>query len=298
MQVGDALLDMLAAAGARCVAVIGTGKNVGKTVTLRAVYEAAAARGLTVGVVSAGRDGEAIDVIERIPKPRLRLVPGTWIASAPRTTRRLELHELADAPMTACGPLELARVLDADDYELVGPPTAAGLRRAIDALRERCDVVLVDGAIDRVATVASGEDAIVVACGAAAADTLEDAAEDVRALVERLQTPLADPSAPSVFVDGALVDDTVNAFLAANERRQIVVRSPAALTLSRQAWRRARALRLACEQPARVLAVTVAPEASRRSFDPRAFLDAVASATGLPVFDVYAGTHALSAKPA
>lgn len=301
MAVGEALLDAVTATGARSVAVVGTGKNVGKTVTMRAMYEAAIARGLSTGVVSAGRDGEAIDVIDRNPKPRLWLVPGTWIASAPRTTRPLEETGLPDGVTiaTACGPLALSRVVEADFYELVGPPTAAGLRAAIDALRARCDFVLVDGAIDRLATVASGEDCVIVACGAAAAETMHDAVDDIRSLVERLQIPPVDEGAPALRIDGAFLEERARALLSSGERRQVVVRSPAAVALPKKLWQRVRSsLRLACEIPVRVVAVTVAPEAARRSFDPAAFLAAVADATQLPTYDVYAGTRAAPAKAA
>lgn len=301
MQVGDALLERVLDIGSRSVAVVGTGKNVGKTVTMRALYEAAIARGVRAGVVSAGRDGEAIDVIDRNPKPRLWLVPGTWIASAPRTTRRLDESALPgglNIP-TACGPLLIARVVEADYYELVGPPTSSGLRVAIDALREHCELVLVDGAIDRLATVASGEECVIVACGAAAAATMDDAVEDLRSVVERLQIPGADEGEPALRIEGALLEDRARELVAARETRQIVVRSPASIALSGNAWRRAREeLTIRCEQPVRLVAVTVAPEAARRSFDPGAFLHAVADATHLPAYDVYAGTHALPAKVA
>jgi hypothetical protein len=42
----------------------------------------------------------------------------------------------------------------------------------------------------------------------------------------------------------------------------------------------------------RVIATTVASIGPNRAFEPRAFAAAVAAATGLPAFDVYAGTRA------
>jgi hypothetical protein len=298
MGVGETLLDAALASGARSVAVVGTGKNVGKTVTMRALYEAAIARGLTVGLVSAGRDGEAIDAIDRNPKPRLWLVEGTWIASAPRTTRALERHPLPGPPIpTACGPIALARVVEGDYYELVGPPTVSGLRRAVEALRARCDFVLVDGAVDRLATIAGTPDALIVACGAAAAPTMDDAVDDVRALVERLSLRKPDGSAPALRIEGALFADLARELVSRNERRQVVVHTPAAIALDAKEWHRtAEILTLRSELEVRVLAVTVAPEGARRAFEPQAFARAVAQATGLPVYDVFAGTHALPAK--
>jgi hypothetical protein len=51
-------------------------------------------------------------------------------------------------------------------------------------------------------------------------------------------------------------------------------------------------LDLRCERPLRPIACTVAPRGAERAFEPRAFLRAVADATGLPAYDVYAGEEA------
>jgi hypothetical protein len=51
-------------------------------------------------------------------------------------------------------------------------------------------------------------------------------------------------------------------------------------------------LRIRCLRPLHVSAVTVASIGRERSFEPRAFARAVAAATGLPTFDVYAGERA------
>jgi hypothetical protein len=55
---------------------------------------------------------------------------------------------------------------------------------------------------------------------------------------------------------------------------------------------------LRCERPLHVVAVTVAPIGRERDFDPDAFREAVARATGLPVFDVYAGAVSGETKEA
>lgn len=289
------MLDAVRTSGATSVAVVGTGKNVGKTVTTRALYEAAVARGLRVGIVSAGRDGEAFDAIERHRKPRLLLHPGTWIATAAQTLPRSSTDEptvCASIP-TACGRLVCMRVERAAFYELVGPPTASGVRTAIQALSERCDLVLVDGALDRLATISSGGDAVIVACGAAAAATPQEAVEDVRTLVARLRVPAADERESALRITGALLPDLARRLIAQNESRQIVVRSPASIALTGVAARTALArLRLRCEHPVHVVAATIASIGSGRSFEPRQFLDAVAAATGLPAYDVYAGAQA------
>ncbi len=275
------------------MAIVGTGKNVGKTVAMRALYEAAIERGVRVGLVSAGRDGEALDVIEHHRKPRLWLYPDTWLVTTPEMISQGGESVKLERISTACGPLRRARVSKAAFYELIGPPTASGVRTAIEALQERCDLVLVDGAIDRLATISTGEDAVIVACGAAAAASEEEAVEDARALVARLSIPRVDGGDPFLRIEGALMPELADRLIASKEQRQIVVHSPAFVMMTGKTLARSLAqLRLRCEHPVSVVAVTVASIGSRRHFEPRHFLEAVGAVTGLPTYDVYAGAAA------
>jgi uncharacterized NAD-dependent epimerase/dehydratase family protein len=295
MRVGHELLELARAGGARSLFVVGTGKNVGKTVAMRAVYEAALAAGLCVALTSIGRDGEAVDAGDAQPKPRLHLMPGTLVATAsgvlPRSpaSRLLERSHLR----TAAGPLVYAEVAQAAFYELVGPPTASGIREAVELLRGWADFTIVDGAIDRVAALAGGDDAVIVASGASAAGTMGEAVDAAAALVRRLRVAKYDEGEALLRIDGALTASRVAGLIAARERRQIVVRDPTQIALSGKSAAHAFAqLTIRCERPLRVVAATVASIGRDRAFEPRAFAEAVASATGLPVFDVYAGTRA------
>jgi hypothetical protein len=295
MHVGRALFDVVRAAGGRSAFVVGTGKNVGKTVTMRAIYGAAASAGICAGLTSIGRDGEAYDAGDAQPKPRLWLLPGTVVATArdvlPRSPAA-EILALSDL-RTAAGSLAFVRVAGAAFYELVGPPTASGMRTAVDWLRKYADYTIVDGAIDRVAALAGGGDAIVVACGASAAGTEREAVEDVAALVQRLRVARYDAGAPAIHVEGALTAAKAARFVALRETRQIVLRDPTQIALTGKAASHAFAtLDLRCVRPLNVVAATVASIGRDRSFEPGAFLNDVAKATGLPTFDVYAGAAA------
>jgi len=294
MRVGHELLDLARAGGVRSLFVVGTGKNVGKTVAMRAVYEAACDAGLSAALTSIGRDGEAIDAGDAQPKPRLRLQPGSVLATArgvlPRSpaSRILELSDL----QTAAGPLLYAQVAHAGFYELVGPPTASGIREAVDVLQRLADFIIVDGAIDRVAALAGGRDAVIVASGAAAAGTMNEAVEAASALVQRLSVPAADPGGDALRIDGALTATRAAELIAARERRQIVVRDPTQIALVGKAASHAFAhLTIRCERPLHVVAATVASIGRESAFEPRGFARAVASATGIPTFDVYAGAR-------
>ena len=295
MLVGKALYELARETGARSIFVVGTGKNVGKTVAMRAIYEAAADAGVTVGLTSIGRDGEAMDAGDAQPKPRLFLRPGTAIATARDvlpSTPASEILAISDLA-TAAGRLLFARVRAHAFYELVGPPTASGIREIVDRLLAFAGVTIVDGAIDRIAALAGGDDAIVVSCGASAASTVAEAADGVGALVQRLRVPAFDPSRPLMRVDGALTPAKSAALIASHEKRQVVVRDPTQIALTGKAAAHAlSALTVRCERPLRVIAATVAAIGRDRAFEPRAFARAVADATKLPTFDVYSGRAA------
>lgn len=276
------------------IAVVGIGKNVGKTVAVRAILRAL--RGRVVGLTSIGRDGEAFDVADGESKPRLSLDPGTLIATAREALPPSPASEIlsVEAAATAAGRIVIARVRDRANYEIVGPPIAAEVRAALDRLRAcGASFTVLDGAVDRVAAIAGGGDAIVVATGAAAAEDVEGAVERARALVARLSVPPVDPSAPARIVEGALTASRAAELIAEGERRQVVVRDPTRIALAGRAFEGA-ALRLTlrCERPLRVIAVTVAPIGRDRYFEPADLLRRVRAATGLPVFDVYAGAGA------
>jgi hypothetical protein len=71
------------------------------------------------------------------------------------------------------------------------------------------------------------------------------------------------------------------------------VRDPTQIALSGRAGLRALdQLTIRCRRPLRVVAATIASIGPQRSFEPVAFAAAVAKATALPTFDVYAARAA------
>ena len=53
------------------VSLVGLSKNAGKTVTLNRLIRAAAGLGIPLGLLSTGRDGEPVDAVTELPKPRI-----------------------------------------------------------------------------------------------------------------------------------------------------------------------------------------------------------------------------------
>ena len=295
MRVGLELLELARAADARSIFVAGIGRDVGKTTALRAIYAAACKSGMQTGLASIGREGGATLESDVRSKPRLWLHPQTVFVTARGSLARTPAAEILKLSrlQSPAGALLYARVASSAFYELVGPPTASGVREIVGELAALSETVMVDGAVDRVAALAGSGGAVIVACGAAAAKTMQEAVDEIAALVARLRVPRFDSHAPAIELEGALTPSQAASFMAAHERRQIVVHDPTQIALSGRAGSRALAqLNIRCRRPLRVVAATIASIGTERSFEPRAFAHAVAEATGLPTFDVYAGARA------
>jgi hypothetical protein len=203
-------LYALATAQSRCVVVVGTAKNAGKTTAFNALRAVAQRRGTVIAVGSIGRDGEPADALDSRPKPRVRLAPGTLVAlPAGLLPRSPALSVLATGGETALGTMVFARVVLPTLCEIGGPPTARAMRAVIERLRALGDgPVFIDGAIDRIAPLAGGHDAVIVATGAASGATVARAAATAADTVARLRLPGRDPAGEraSVVVHAGALD--------------------------------------------------------------------------------------------
>ncbi len=293
MGVGADLLSLATSSGSRVIFVVGTGRDAGKTTTLRAVYGAARGGNLRVGLASFGRDRGSQENATGT-KPRLWLMAGTvfvsargWLPQSP-ACRILGVSSL----QSPGGNIVFAGVETGAMFDVTGPPTAAAMRDAIRDLTRYSDLVLVDGAVDRIAAVAGIESSIVVAVGAADAATVVEAASEIGGLVARLRVPPFDSGQPRIDIPGALTEPIATELIGRREMRQVVVQDPTQIALrSRAAVEALSRLKVRCVSPLRVVAASVASIAAQRQFEPVEFGNAVAAATGLPTFDVYRGTR-------
>ncbi len=157
------------------IGVVGLAKNTGKTTTLNALIAHQTAE--DVAITSIGLDGEAIDQITRLPKPRIQLRQGTVFATAADTlaSATCEPDILETTPFaTALGPVIIARSRQTGHALIAGPTSNRDLAALITRLKKHARRVYVDGAFNRVtfANVASLE-GVVLATGAALNDDME-----------------------------------------------------------------------------------------------------------------------------
>ena len=296
IDAGAAIVARAQAAGASAIAVVGTAKNVGKTVTARAILGTLARTGADVGFMTVGRDGERVDAVDTAPKPRLTVASGTLIATGRDLVPRSPALEIVavSGERSALGPVVIARAHSVAEMQLSGPATAHGAAVVSQMLRRAgARWIVIDGAIDRLAALPQLDAVVVVATGAARADGIAAIAAQTAALVARLRVPPPDPARPWFAIDGALTPDVARALIDACETRQVVVRDPTRIAMRDGSFMEiARALDVRCEHPLDVVAVTCASMGDGRSVEPRTLVRAVAAATSLPCFDVYSGEMA------
>jgi hypothetical protein len=287
-------LYALVTAAARSIVVVGTAKNAGKTTVVNALRAVAMRRGVAHALTSIGRDGEPSDALDDVAKPRVRLQPGTIIAlSAGVVPRTPGLVILETGERGALGATVFARVVLPTVCEIAGPPTSRGMRATIDRLCELAGgPIFIDGAIDRIAPLAGGDDAVVLACGAANGATIARVAAVAAETTARLQLPGRDPAherATVVHVEGALDARDADALMAGDRDVTVVVDDPTRIAVRGALLERLRAyVDLRCERPLRIVACTVSPVGREGALAPRELVAAVARATGLPTFDVLA----------
>ncbi|HMM20146.1 MAG TPA: hypothetical protein PKA10_05350 [Selenomonadales bacterium] len=149
--------------------IAGTAKNTGKTTTTAAIIRELRARDVAFFLTSIGYDGENIDNVTGLPKPKLRVEPGDIVATAERclevSTAVLEiLFETGLA--TPLGKIRVARVKESGLVVTAGPNKSSEVRDLAAMLRRLGPgVTLFDGALNRIAPMVE-TDGFILATGA------------------------------------------------------------------------------------------------------------------------------------
>ena len=178
----------------KTLSIVGMAKNAGKTTALNFLIEEAMDEGIVLGITSTGRDGETQDLVTGTEKPRVYLDQGTLV-SVPS-----QLFGLADAGLeilrrtkysTAIGELLICKVQDAGYVQIAGPVINSETKKLCqDMFGLGCDLVMIDGAIDR-KTIASPEtsDAIILATGAVLSRSMKKVVEETAHVVHLYGLP-------------------------------------------------------------------------------------------------------------
>ena len=142
----------------RIVSIVGTSKNAGKTVTLNEIISQADEKGIVLGLISTGRDGESRDVLTETAKPPIYVKKGTILTTVENAIREdhagIEILQVTSYN-TPMGRVVLAKAREDGYVEISGPQSSSAIRKMCEEMQELgAELVLVDGSLDRRASAA------------------------------------------------------------------------------------------------------------------------------------------------
>lgn len=165
--------------------IAGTAKNTGKTTVTAALIQELRTRGTGFYLTSIGYDGEDLDNVTGLPKPRLRVEPGDVVATAEKclaaSTAGLDKIESTDIE-TPLGRIYIARVTKGGLVVTAGPNKSAEVRELAAMLsRLGPGVTIFDGALNRIAPLAE-TDGFILATGASRTVNIPRLAQETGAI--------------------------------------------------------------------------------------------------------------------
>lgn len=176
----------------KVLGILGTAKNTGKTTTTSALLEIATYQGVSVGLTSIGYDGEDIDNITGLPKPRIFAKKGTLIATAKNCLKSgtAQIKTLKETEIsTPLGNILIGEVIEDGLAIVAGPNKGDELSVIIDQLESFGNkLILVDGAINRIVPLMK-TDALILTTGAARNINIDFLVEEIQCISYLFELP-------------------------------------------------------------------------------------------------------------
>ena len=212
------------------IGIVGTAKNTGKTTTLSVLLKECTNHNEAIGLTGIGYDGEAVDNLTFLPKPRLDVPVGTWVATSSMCfeAATAKFDQITSIGLsTSLGDLQVARVMKEGRIILAGPNSREGLDKVITILKEKgCEKIMVDGSLGRIIPLTAAK-GIVFATGAARNTDPEVLAEEMSSISEifNWQDDLPEKSFPQnitiKYKDGKSNEIGINSILTNDDIKTI-----------------------------------------------------------------------------
>jgi hypothetical protein len=173
------------------IGVIGLAKNTGKTTTLNYMIENIDAK--VIGLTSIGLDGESLDQINFLPKPKIRVKKGMIIANASSCLDYCQLnYEVLKHThfQTAIGEIKIVRILEEGYMMIAGPSSNNELNEVLSLMKNDATMIIVDGAFNRMTFSNISElDQIILASGASYHPNMKKTVEETSFVVDLFGSP-------------------------------------------------------------------------------------------------------------
>lgn len=167
------------------IGVAGTAKNTGKTTTLNCLLSEADRRKIPAAVTGIGYDGEEIDSITLLPKPRITVYQGMIVATSELCisgmVQAVEVLERSGL-FTPLGEILIIRVIRTGLIVVAGPNKLSDLQHLIEMVkRYHVELILVDGSLNRIAPL-SVVDKVIVTTGGSRSENIEELSVEMHAI--------------------------------------------------------------------------------------------------------------------
>ncbi|MCL2006615.1 MAG: hypothetical protein FWG77_00875 [Treponema sp.] len=196
--------------------IAGTAKNTGKTTTMSAIMEEIRKdSAITLGITSIGYDGEGFDNITGLPKPRINVWPGIILAIAMNCikfcTAGIEIIKKTDI-QTPLGKLMICRIIKPGKVLLAGANKGFELRIILDLISEYSNMIIVDGALNRIAPMTE-LDFLILVTGAARYTDINRLADESACFPLIFSRPVLKETGRVDTVDSVLNDESFLNFM-------------------------------------------------------------------------------------
>ena len=177
----------------KAIGILGTAKNTGKTTTFNFLLEWSNLKSIRVGLTSIGYDGEDIDNITGLPKPRILIQKGNTIATAEQflfsIKDKIETIEKT-AVHTALGQIAIGKAKKEGLVVLAGPNKGNDLQAIIQKLKQyKIQIILIDGALNRMIPLIHC-DALILTTGASRHTDIDLLVDEIESMSRVFSLPL------------------------------------------------------------------------------------------------------------
>lgn len=177
------------------IGIAGTAKNTGKTTTTAAIMRELHQRDIKTFLTSIGYDGENIDNITGLPKPKLRMEAGDYVATAEKCvnsgTAELEIISATNVA-TPLGKVCLCRVTKPGLVVTAGPNKVSDVRKIRELFYSiGPGVYIFDGALNRIMPMAE-TDGLILATGASKSTDINELVGESKFICDTCEYPQID----------------------------------------------------------------------------------------------------------
>lgn len=240
------------------IGILGTAKNTGKTTALNSVLKCL--NNKRIAITSIGFDGEDLDHVTGLPKPKVIVDEGTLVVTSEEAARysTAKLELLENLPLkTPMGKICVYKVKELGTVVLVGPNSSDDLFDVMRKLQPyELDFLIVDGAINRMVPF-QYVDYVIIATGAARTTNLDELVIEAKLMVKSFLLPKANGE-NRIILSGVVSIEKLQSY----SHKSLLVESPIHLILADN-YRKLESLLekidIAVKRKPKLLCVTVNP---------------------------------------